>query len=149
MRRKVAFPLSRVTNEFPPFDIEFINVEELRAGIGRVEEIPLFVPSLSVGDVIRYRNESADARYVATLSHSGHSTFRVVLYDDDFSRRVENDLPAMGCVLRLADFGGYYAIDLPPRKNMADLRAYLIAAAEAGKLDYEEACISFEHSREQ
>jgi Domain of unknown function (DUF4265) len=88
--------------------------------------------------------EEVDGRLVSRrLVHDGgHSTIRVVVYDEGSAPRYRDTIASMGCRCEQSPVAGLFSIDVPDVNALQRVSQYLSTAHEEGELDYEEAALS-------
>src|SRR3569623_1501616 len=120
-RAELTFRLA-VEGEWPPVGVEALPCSLVEAGY-RIEDAPLFIIDLSVGDVISVKLD--EDGYVSSWEHVEKSTRTTIwllrIGDADNIDGVLKDLRALCCnTVRLSQHGRY-AIDVPAECAIADV----------------------------
>lgn len=142
---RVVFPIGQDSDGYPPYSEEGVWVRPITRGVGEVLSIPFFVVSVSKGDLISYRMEGEQARFSELLSAKGHSTLRLIFFQEDGEGRVSEELKQFGCEAEAGPIQSFLAIDVPPEVDYAAVLDVITRESAMGVLDYEEACVSREH----
>ncbi len=140
-RIKLAFRLVRDSDGYPPADREYLWAEPLNNDRYRIDNIPFFVKGISAGDVVHGRQESDGLMFDGLIVSGGHSTIRVVFFDDARKGVVRANLQQLGCESEVSHLSNLIAVDVPPAAKYRGVIEYLQAQSSAGILDYEEASI--------
>lgn len=104
----------------------------------RLDNIPLLVFGVSRGDEVRVSGDGEPWHFDAVLRRGGHSTYRVMLNDDDPAGRTGlRDLASMGCGTE-ALTPRFVAVDVPPHVDVAVVYSLLERGMDAGVWTFEE-----------
>ena len=146
---KVFFRLEKDDDtDYPPVDVERIWTRPLGDGEYEVDNIPFFVRGLACGDVVTAQidddSDEDNLYFDETVRYSGHSTFRIVMFDVDRTDEVRAKLLGFGCATETCNIDGLIAVDLPKGVAPRPVVTYLAAGEEQGTWSYEEACIAYE-----
>ncbi|MFI6324359.1 DUF4265 domain-containing protein [Nonomuraea sp. NPDC050556] len=142
---RVMFPLEQDQDGYPPYTEEGIWVRPLTDGVGEVLSIPFFVTGISRGDFISYDTKGNEAQFSELLSAKGHSTLRLIFFQEDAESQIRNELEQMGCEAEAGSIRSLLAIDVPPKASYTAIIGIITRESKKAVLDYEEACISREH----
>ncbi len=105
-----------------------------------VENIPFFVRGYAYLDVVAAVRDADGVRVVTELLRaSGHGCIRVIAADVADIAALRAEIRALGCGSELCS-GKFFAVDVVPAAWPA-LHAFLSAAEEGGRLEYEEGCL--------
>lgn len=139
---KVVVALERDEEDYPPADHENLWAEAVGGGVFRIDNIPFFAQGIAVGDLVSAEpGEHGLLRVQQVVQPSGHSTFRVIIYDKAEVPAVREFFLRMGCASELSHIPGLIAIDAPPSVSLDALRKFLDSGLESGQWDFEEACL--------
>lgn len=129
------------------FDIEDKSLGDAEALWGRhltretvqVDNIPLLVFGVSMGDVVRVRREDRHLRFAGVAERGGHSTYRVMLdsADDDSVQEQLRSIIVMGCGYEQLT-SRFLALDVPPEVDVYKVYALLERGLEEGAWTFEE-----------
>jgi hypothetical protein len=115
-----------------------LNSEELF----QVDSVPFFVKGVAVGDVVSAAETSENYyQYVRTVSHGGHSTYRLYIEEEPIGQTVQRELEGMGCSVEAAAQGSLIAVDVPPERE-PQVREYLVKGVQEGRWELQEASIA-------
>ncbi|MCG3039410.1 DUF4265 domain-containing protein [Streptomyces fenghuangensis] len=143
---RVTFPLEQDEDGYPPYSEEGILVRELSEVAGEVLSIPFFVVGVSRGDLITYsRGDGEEYIFDELVSARGHSTIRVILFEEGEEDRLVADLKRTGCEVERGGVPSMLAIDVPPAVGYSSVMEVVQLGAEQELWDYEESCIAIEH----
>lgn len=107
----------------------------------RLDNIPFIARGVALNDLVSARLDSGGAYlFDALIQPSGHSTVRVVFFDEGRAPFVRGELIAEGCSTEL-DVAQLLAVDVPPTVSFERIQSILDRYAHVGVLDYEESCI--------
>jgi hypothetical protein len=115
----VAFPVGSGGNGF----IERLHAIPLGDDLYCLDNSPFYAYDVSFGDIVLAPRNDGDPIYLKTVTHRGHSTYRVRLPNGlDHNHFVANwkQLEALGCTFEgsSANPARLYAIDVPPQADM-------------------------------
>lgn len=139
-RVKIAFPLSRDSDDYPPADREHLWAIS-HGDRYEIDNIPFFVKGVSAGDLVAAHNDGGELIFDRVLDFGGHSTVRVVMYDPAKKEAIRNKLAKLGCESEGSHLPNLFAVDVPPAVNYAEVISLLMKEADENILDYEEASI--------
>ncbi|MGW5659346.1 DUF4265 domain-containing protein [Streptomyces sp. NPDC003758] len=143
---QVAFPLEQDEDGYPPVNEERLPVRKLTDTVGQIVRAPFFITGVSNGDMIAFSDPSEGvARFGELLSVRGHSTLRVIFFDESQERRLVDELQQLGCIVETGGIPDLIAVDVPPAVDYRRVRAVLSAGESAELWEYEEGCLSAEH----
>jgi hypothetical protein len=126
-------------------EIETMWVSPLKDGHYVVDNIPFYVPSISLGDVVNGAMQHSELVFKSVHQYSGHSTVRLVLFNVDDVSLVSSRLNLLGCDVEISEIRSLLAVDVPPSVAWASVQALLGEFVTAGLADYEESAISRVH----
>lgn len=143
---RVVFRLEQDDEGYPPFPEEMLFARVLSETVCELVSIPFFVDGLSKGDLISYSaRDGGEFGFEERLSARGHSTIRVIFFDDSKMGRLVRQLEEAGCAWESGKVPDLISVDIPPSVDYR-LVATLVEAGSSQELwDYEESCIAQEH----
>lgn len=139
---KILFRLEQDEDGYPPASAETLWAIKVGEGLFKIDNIPFFVTEIAVGDVVSAEREDGMLRYKEVVQPSGHSTYRVIVYNHDEVSAVHGTFKQMGCSTEQSHLRGLIAIDVPPSIARDELKRVLEAGREQDRWDYEEACLA-------
>ena len=145
---QIVVVLERESDGYPPVDEEAIWATKAGEGLFRLSASPTFARGLSCGDTVHVVpvGEHWYADYVA--ESGGHSTLRVVLFDDRAHDRLLELCQLWGCDVDHTEVAGLFSIDIPPERTFRSLRHALAAGADEGLWDVDEGNLANKHADE-
>lgn len=139
---KIKFPLSQDDTSYPEISEESLWARPCGNGIYEIDNIPFFVKRVSCGDKVLARpNNEGVLYYQKHVSFSKHSTYRLVIFDQQKVPLVRDELEKMGCSSELSHVSKLIAVDVPPEVAVSKVVQYFKVGEESGDLEYEEASI--------
>jgi hypothetical protein len=138
---KVFVPLQRDEDGYPPVDWEELWASRAGNGTYRIDNIPFYAPLLSHGDTVTA--EDCDGRLVVSgvVGTEGHSTIRIVVFEDGLAPKMRAELGGIGCPSELSNAPNFFSVDVPPSVNYADVLNLIERYANVGAIDFEESSI--------
>jgi hypothetical protein len=137
---KVIVLLEQEEEDYPPVDYEELWTIPLGEGLYRIENIPFFARGIARGDIVSAVEEEEALIFQGVEAPSGHSTIRLIVYNEDTVPAVVERFEKLGCVSEIT-FNKLVALDVPPSLPLESLRERLDLGFTQGTWDYEEACI--------
>lgn len=138
---KVAIKLEKDEDDYPPADYENLWAIPVGEGLFRIENIPFFAKSIALGDVVSAGLEEGLLRFKEVVRASGHSTIRLIIYDEAEVSSVLEQFRHMGCTSEKSHIPGLVALDVPRSVALEALQQVLDSGMEQERWDYEEACL--------
>ena len=141
-RVKIALPLTRSSDDYPPADWEHLWAIPRSTDRYELDNIPFFATGVSAGDLVAVRRGD-DERLIfdRVVQYGGHSTVRVVMFDIDQKEKIRGELARLGCESEGSHIPKLFAVDVPASVNYAEVISFLAKKADEDVLDYEEASI--------
>jgi hypothetical protein len=122
------------------------HIESLRASKAgtcfRIESIPLFVPSISKGDIVSVVEEEDELHFEMVMEQSGNSTIQVIFFDDKYLETALNDLENMGCSWEASREKRLVGVNVPDDVPYSLVQDYFEKGEEESKWTYKESCLS-------
>jgi len=113
----------------------------------KIDNIPFYAPVLACGDIVlaAFEEDEGMLTYKETVEYSGSSTIWVVMVDKSIEiNTVRDEFMQMGCPSEKVS-NGYFAMEVPPAVNYADIRRRLEHFEQKEILEYAEPCLADEH----
>ena len=111
-----------------------------------VDNIPFYVKLISLNDIVGgKKNAEGDLVFDSVVTSGGHSTIRIVVFDQSKVAEVCQTCEGLKCSIEIADNKKLLAVDVPPHISWDHVIGRISSLAEAGLVDYEEASISRVH----
>jgi hypothetical protein len=148
---RVSFDLFQDDQGYPPANSETMWAVPAGGSRFRLDNIPFFVCGVSCFDIIEARKEASGCfKYARLLEASGHSTLRVIFFDQPsdpcpLQERVQElckKLRELGCSSEISHIAGLISVDVPPDVALAEVRSTLNLGQNEGFWDYEEATLA-------
>lgn len=139
---KINFRLVQDEDGYPPVAVESLWAEPREtSGEYVIDNVPFFVSNVTLGDVVRVREEEGLRWFDDILSRSRNSLFRIVFFDRNCVGAIGEELAALGCSTEYLREHNLMAVNIPEKVALANVQAYLQSKASMGILDYEEPII--------
>lgn len=138
---KVVFKLEKDEEDYPPADYESLWAIPLEEGLFQLDNIPFFAQEVALGDVVSAVSEGGELRFQKVVRPSGHSTLRLIIYDQGEVPAVRKLLEERGCASEGSHIPGLISVDVPPSVPLARLRPLLDEGEAQERWGYEEACL--------
>src|SRR5437588_2193889 len=123
---KIAFPLERDADGYPPESVETLWGVPVGGDKYRIDNIPFFVKGISAEDVIIAKRKDGELQFVSLNKPGGHSTVRILCWNERDVNPLRESLQAIGCSSELSNIRGLVAVDVPPAVEYAKVRSYLL-----------------------
>lgn len=143
---KVWFTLTQDEDGWPPAESEGLWTIPRGDGSFEIDNIPLFLLGLAVGDVVRAEPDQHGKLWFAELVERGsHSTIHIMCTDEDDVPTARAELDKLGCSSEDSPLERLFAVDVPGSVSRDALWPWLEAGERAGRWVYQEASISPHH----
>jgi hypothetical protein len=139
---KINFRLERDSDEYPPQDVESMWAVPVGNDTYRLDNVPFFVRGVSSEDIVRAKQEDGLLFFASLVEPGGHSTVRVLIWNQHETQAVRDELRAMGCSSEGTNIPGLVAVDIPRSVRYAEVRDFLMAGEQNGRWEFEEGCIA-------
>lgn len=127
---------------YPPWSEETLYAEHVTAGTYRLVSVPTFARNLARNDLVETVTFEGALYAVRIVGWGGHSTLRVILFDSGCHDELLSFAESYGCTVEHTAIPNLFAIDVPPRGDLPQCRAALLAGEDAGKWSYDEGCVA-------
>ena len=138
---KVVVALEKDEDDYPPADYENLWAVPVGEGLFQIDNIPFFAQSIALRDIVAASPEEGLLRFKEVVQPSGHSTVRLILYDEAEVPKVLERFKQLGCESERSHIPGLIAFDVPPSVSWAVIQKELEAGHAQERWDYEEACL--------
>jgi hypothetical protein len=143
---RILFHLDRTEDDWPPAATETLWAQPTGDGYYEIDNIPFFVKSIAVGDVVAAHMEDGMLTFDRLVRPSGHSTLSVIVSASTTVQTVRDELRAMGCDSELSHLPRLFSVDVPPEVDLRVIQAYLVQGNGEDRWDYAELCLGHEES---
>jgi hypothetical protein len=139
---KIFFELEQDEDGYPPASVESLWARPVGEGLFKIDNIPFFATGVAMDDVVAAIPDGGVLQYKDVVQPSGHSTLRIIVYEESQTAEVRALFKRMGCSTELSHIPGLIAVDVPPSVSLQSLRRVLDEGRSQGRWDYEEACLA-------
>jgi hypothetical protein len=141
-RVKVVVKLEKDEDDYPPADYEGLWALPVGEGLFQIDNVPFFARGLAYGDIVSATVEQQELRFQEVVRPSGHSTLRLIIYDEKDIPSVREFLEELGCAIERSHIPGLISVDVPPTVSLSVLRKTLDEGEAQERWGYEEACLA-------
>ncbi|MFY0572660.1 DUF4265 domain-containing protein [Archangium lansingense] len=141
-RVKVVVKLEKDEDDYPPMDYEGLWALPVGEGLFQIDNVPFFAMGIAYGDIVSATAEQHELRFREVVRPSGHSTLRLIIYDEKDIPSVRALLEELGCSIERSHIQGLISVDVPPTVSLAVLRKTLDEGEAQERWGYEEACLA-------
>lgn len=142
MRTKIVLVYRNIEDEIAE---ETIWSKKLENGYYQIDNIPFYAPNLAYNDVISVEDDNGILYFDDLIECSGHSTLQIVFFKEHKAQDILINLEKLGCKWEGMKDQPYYAIDISPDLDYANIRQILDEESKKEVLDYRESCLSENH----
>jgi hypothetical protein len=139
---KVVIKLEKDEDDYPPADYEGLWAIPMGGSLFQIDNVPFFAKGIAYGDVVSAVAEQQELRFREVVRPSGHSTLRIIIYDEKDVPSVRALLEKQGCAIEQSHIPGLISVDVPPSVSLAVLRSFLDEGEAQERWGYEEACLA-------
>ena len=139
---KVVVKLEKDEEDYPPVDYESLWALPVGEGLFQIDDVPFFARGIAYGDIASATVEQQELRFREVVRPSGHSTLRLIIYDEKDTPSVKELLNNMGCSIEQSHIPGLISVDVPPSVSLVELRKNLDEGEAQERWGYEEACLA-------
>jgi hypothetical protein len=139
---KVFFELEQDEDGYPPVTHESVWATQVEQGLYRLGNIPFFARGVAYEDIVSaVRKDDGTLGFVDVVQPSGHSTLRVIAYEESDAPVLRRKLEKFGCDTEQSHIPNLFAVDVPPSVPLDAVRHLLDADNASERWEYEEACL--------
>lgn len=139
---KILFRLIKDNDGYPPREWESMWAVPLGGGCYRLDSIPFYAVGISSEDVVAATNVDGELLFERLVEEGGHTTVRLLCWNDADVEPVRAALRDLGCASELSDIRGLIAVDVPPAVDYKRVREFLINGTDTDRWDVEESCLA-------
>jgi hypothetical protein len=140
--RKIAFPLFKDADDYPPFDVEDVWATSTDSPLHFViDNIPFFATQATLGDVVSVKDEAGRLVFEAVVSRSSSSLVRVIVFDMTQFDAIRGRLNELGCSTEAFTSRSIMAVDIPASVRLPLVQSYLRELTTAHIAECEEAIL--------
>jgi hypothetical protein len=145
--RKIAFYIEQDEDGYPPDTLETLWGRQLDENLFQIDNIPFFVVGVSCEDIVTASYFDNQWYFDKVVRASGHSTVRVVVYDEKQMQPLRQSLRDYGCSSELSHLPRLVSVDIPPEIELSQVIDFLAQGEKQEIWSYEEAnlCYHDEH----
>jgi len=110
----------------------------------QIENVPFFVKSYSVGDIVFAELENDELIVKDLVEESGNSTVNIVFLKTEYKEKVLKELNYLGCDFEGLEsiLPGYYSLNISRKVNYIPIHNYLSSLEKDEVLSFREACLA-------
>lgn len=139
---KILFPLEQDEDGYPPVAAESLWATHVADHKYKLDNIPFYVPGVSAEDIVQaIADDEGVLRFKKVMTTGGHSTIRVVLFDQERVEAFRVSLQGLGCETEADHMPNLIAVDVPPGLEIRKVWSLLERGVRSDLLEYEDACI--------
>ena len=110
-------------------------------GTYQIGILSFFVNGINNGDIVTAVQRGEHLTFDTVARPSGHSTIRLIIFDQDEIPTVREALRQLGAISEKSHISGLIAIDVSPKVDIPAIRHFVQEGADHDRWDYEEATI--------
>jgi hypothetical protein len=138
---QVWFPLEQ-EHGYPPADVEGIWATPMGGCLYQLENIPFFANGVSRADQVEAHSDGTRLVAGRLAKDGGHSTLRVVVYDESMVLAHRAALEDLGCACEQSETPNLFSVDVPPETDLGRVVDYLGYQHSIDALDFEESALA-------
>jgi hypothetical protein len=136
--KKVVFRLEQDEDGYPPDAWESLWANETEPGLYSIDNIPIFVKGIGVGDIVAAEQEEGELRFKRLVRPSGNSVFRLYLSDVSDAQAARESFRKLGCESEQSHIPKLVAVEIPATISIGPVAALLDEGAQSDRWEYEE-----------
>lgn len=110
-----------------------------------LDNIPFYAQEVALGDLVSAQPDAHGALWYSGLVRpGGHSTLQLWFKSPEEVESVREALRQRGCASELSDLPRLVAVDVPPQVPYEHVKTFLDQGEQAGRFEYQEACLGFQ-----
>ncbi len=127
---------------YPPVKCESVWAMPVESGLYRLDNIPFFARGVAYADVVSaIKKDDGTLGFVDVVQPSGHSTLRVIAYEESDAPVLRRKLEELGCDTEQSHIANLFAVDVPPSVSLEAVQHLLGENGASERWEYEEACL--------
>jgi hypothetical protein len=107
-----------------------------------LDNILFYAPSYSLGDIVKVENRNGELFVTGPVEESGHSTVRIIFYNEELIPSTTEQLEKMGCQWEGSNVTTLISVDIAPEINYTPIRNFLDEGERKDLWSYEESCLA-------
>ncbi|MDD1611425.1 MAG: DUF4265 domain-containing protein [Methylococcaceae bacterium] len=145
---KIYFYLEQDDDGYPPVATESLWARELQDNMYCIDNIPFYAKGVSLNDIVTAKpNEENLLFFRKIIQPSGHSTIRVIIFEDADVSSWQHELEKFGCASEKDYLPQLISVDIPPTVDIQNVWALLEEGLHNDQLEYEDACIQHKNDK--
>lgn len=145
---KIFFELQQDEDGYPPVTCESVWATPVAQDLYRLGNIPFFARGVAYEDVVSaVRKDDGSLGFVEVVRSSGHSTLRVIAYEESDAPVLRRKLEELGCDTEQSHIPNLFAVDIPPSVSLEAVKHLLDTDTASERWEYEEACLGEQFPR--
>lgn len=142
---KIYFPLEVDEDGWPPVSGESLWATDIGSNHAVIDNIPFFIPLISLGDTIEYEKVDDYYLYKKTVVSSQNSTVRI-MFNISNIQNIISQLEKLGASIESGkDFKNLTALSINSKKSYTDIVDFLSLAEQDNILSFEESAVCDTH----
>jgi hypothetical protein len=142
---KILFRVEQDEDGYPGVGSEGVWARPLGDGTFELDNVPFYARGVSCGDRVKAKLAQGAFWFDGVVARGGHSTLRVIAFDEKRVPEIRDSLKRLGCSTEL-NGNSLIAVDVPARTKLEPIVTMLRRRHAADELDYEEALLQHELS---
>lgn len=107
----------------------------------RIKNIPFYAPNIAYDDLISVEVDDNELFFEDLIQESGNSTIQLIFFEDEFEKKILNDIIELNCSWEGSNNPRYFSINVPKDVNYKPVKEMLEKWLEKKVLDYKESCM--------
>lgn len=139
---KIFFRLEQGEDGYPPVTTESLWAKEVPEIGYQLDNVPFYAKGVSWNDIVEAEpDEDGSLNFKRVVRQAGHSTIRVMVFDEAEVSPLRKELEKLGCDSEQDYVHQLISVDIPPTVDIRNVWNLLEQCLSDDKLEYEDACI--------
>lgn len=108
----------------------------------KLNNILFYAPEYSWGDIVSVEEKDGELFVTGLIEESGHTTVRIIFYDEEVLEPTVTWLQKMGCSYEGSNISSLIAVDIPSAVDYSLIRQFLDEGERNEKWGFEESCLA-------
>ena len=108
----------------------------------KLDNILFYAPGYSWGDIVKAEDRNGQLYVTGLVEESGHSTIRIIFYENESIQPTIEQLKKMGCDYEGSNITTLISVDIPPEVDYKNVKQFLDEGEKNDKWSYEESCLA-------
>lgn len=108
----------------------------------KLDNILFYAPGYSLGDIVEVEDRNGELFVTGLVEESGHTTVRIIFYEDEIINPTMVQLEEMGCRWEGSNIPTLMSVDIAPEIDYALIKKFLDEGEEKDLWSYEESCLA-------